>query len=159
MKLREDIVQRQLDEYRVDFEAGSADALMHALMFCAKNKLVMPDWVDLELHQAWHRFINRTADDLGTAFGITWPKGKHKAAYLKKRRLQFAVYFRAVELLRQNRSIDESLFADIGRELGIGKRLVSEYYYSAKALSEHRPAIGLEMLLDPYVLKTTKKNG
>lgn len=148
-KLPPEVIEVQLEEYRLMFEAGYADALMLALLFCAKCRIAMPDWVDWELHQAWHRFVNRTADDLGEAFGIQWPKGKHKAAYQKKRRLEFDVYNR---VRKSGRPIDDQLFEDVGRELNIGKRLASEYYYSAKKKLNSMPAAA-GALLKPYMKK------
>jgi len=136
MKLPCEVVDGQLDEYRQQFESGDADAVFHALLFCAKYEVVMPDWLGAELHHVWRRFIRREADDLGGAFGITWPKGKHKAAYLKRRRLKFAVFNRVTELHR-DRPLDASLFAEVGTEFGIGKTLVTEYYYAAKAHLGH----------------------
>ncbi len=147
MNLPKQVTSAQLEEFRLQFEAGHADALMHALLFCAKHKLVMPDWVDWELQQAWNRFINREAADLGAAFGITWPKGQHKAAYLKKRLLKFAVYLRVCEL-HLNRPLDDRLFGDVGREFNIGKTLAKEYYYDA-AKRTSLP-IGVKLLLEPY---------
>ena len=148
-KVPPEILAAQLEEYRLQFESGYADALIHALLLCAKNKIAMPDWVDWELHQAWYRFVNREAEDLGAAFRITWPKGKHKAAYLKKRRLKFGVYLRVKELHEQGQTIQPDLFQRVGEEFGIGKRSATEYYYIAKKELEHAP-IAARPLLEPY---------
>ncbi|MCO6440704.1 MAG: hypothetical protein J5I81_06350 [Nitrococcus mobilis] len=164
-KLPEQVAEAQLEEYRLMFEAGYSDALMHALMFCARWGVLMPEWVDRELHRSWNRFISRSADDLGEAFGIQWPKGKHKAAYIKKRRLEFAVYGRIRELHLKpqwrvhngewhqvrNMPIDEHLFDEVGKEFHIGKRLASEYYYSVKERMSN-PPIAVKSLLEPHIM-------
>ena len=155
MKLPAEIAHKQLDEYRQQFEAGEADALFLALLFCAKYGLLMPDWLDWELHQVWHRFIKREADNLGDAFGITWPKGKHKSAYLKRRRLTFAVYSRVQELCR-DKAIGDALFEEVGEEFNIGKTLASEYYYAAKRLVDN-PPIAARLLIEPYISQSLKR--
>jgi hypothetical protein len=171
LNLPPEIVAAQLDEYRLQFEAGERDALMRALLFCAKEHVIMPPWVDWELHQAWHRFIRRSVDDLGEAFGITWPKGKHKAAYLKRRRLQHAVHRRVrdlhfkqqwknvdgewVQATNPDWPLDERLFAKVGKDLGVGKKLAAEYYYAVSKSLASGPSIGVRMLLEPYIIKST----
>lgn len=146
-----EVIEAQLDEYRRQFESGFRDALMHALLFCGRERVVMPEWLVVELVRGWQRFVRRDAENLGEAFGITWPKGSHKAAYRKKRRLKLKVWLRVRELHKQGVAIDDAMFARVGKELGLGKTLASDYYYEAE---RNKPLpVAAQMLLEPYKKK------
>src|SRR5690606_29325883 len=123
-ELPDDVVQSLLRDEREKFEAGDATALFAAILWCGRSERPLPKWIVHEFAQAWHRYLEReTAANLGEAFGIAWPKGKHAAAYRKKRRLEWDVYGDVCDAYKKGAALDEALFAKVGRKHHIGKKL------------------------------------
>ena len=117
------------------FTAGDKQALLDAIGRCALQEITMPDWVVTGFLNAYRSFTHHRVKTLGDAFGVSQPKGKHLNAARKKREKAAVVWSRVNELSKRGAPIDDSLFEAVGRELSIGKTLVSEYYYHFKRLA------------------------
>ena len=128
-KIPDEIVQGQLDEHKKLYEAGDKSQLIAAIRFCGEQKTVMPEWVVHEFQQATNNWYNLEVKELGAAFGLQWPKGAHMKAMKNRGSLVFDVLNRVEKAKNKGVPVDENLFSKIGKEIGLGKTLVSEYYY------------------------------
>ena len=122
-----------LEQCRKGYEEGANAALLQALRICARADLVMPEWAARGYIKAWDTFRLARAKTLDEAFGVSWPKGKHLSATRKQIMNDLGVLMRVEELNESGMPIDDQLFRKVGKELGLGKTLTSDYYYSAKA--------------------------
>lgn len=111
------------------FAAGDRNALLGAIRICANHDLVMPEWLARAFIRSYDKVLRHDVGSWDDAFGRPLPKGKHLNAARKKRNKGFSAWIRVRQLHDQGRAIDEQLFEDVGKELGLGKTLVSEYYY------------------------------
>lgn len=126
--MNEEFIQAALEEFQVDYDAGNGVALLNAIWFCGRYKVVMPEWVWIGFSEARFKYVHYEVETLDDAFGLNRPKGQINA--LKKAdRLSFAV-FNDVWLEKQKyRTVDVQLFAEIGEKHHIGKTLLGELYY------------------------------
>jgi hypothetical protein len=141
-----------LRELRIAFEAGDRTALLKAIAHCGRQARVMPEWVVAGYCSAMNQWWSYRVATLDEAFGVSLPKGKHIAALRKRRRLEWRVYSRVMQLQAGGRSLNKALFAEVGAEYAIGKTLAEEYYAHAKESIASAPAaVGqlLEPLLSP----------
>ncbi|MBK8993994.1 MAG: hypothetical protein IPM40_21230 [Gammaproteobacteria bacterium] len=115
------------------FEAGDRMALMGAMRICANHDLPMPLWVSRAFISAYDQVLNCKAKSWDTVFGNPYPKGEHLSARRKKRTKAPAVWVAINRAHKQGRAIDESLFTEVGKKLGLGKTLAAEYYYAQKS--------------------------
>lgn len=132
MKVRRDLVLAQaremLDKYERAFRAGDPYALMQAIRKCANQDLVMPEWVARGYIRAFDRVHNFRAKSWDSVFGKPLPKGAQLAALRKKREKSVHVWNEVQQRHQRGASIDDSLFASVGRKLGLGLTLTKEYY-------------------------------
>jgi len=123
-----------LMDYRARFDAGDKQVLLAALRTCACHDLPMPDWLAdayCKAHDDWLSYRKPTLDE---AFDVGLPKGTHLNKLKKLRRLRIAVPLKVQELSADKggadrRPIDESLFADVGREFNISGSQARDIYY------------------------------
>lgn len=115
------------------FEAGDRNALLGAIRICANHDLVMPEWLARAFIRAYDKVLRHDVGSWDDAFGRPLPKGRHLNAARKKRNKAPAVWRRVRKLHEEGRAIDDLLFEDVGKELGLGKTLVSEFYYEHDA--------------------------
>ena len=134
--LPEEVSRAMLEELRQRYQAGDKSKLVAAIRFCGNHKLIMPEWVVDAFFKATNSWYNYEVKELGEALDLAWPKGAHINALKKKRKNKYAVYNRVSEAHEHGETIDINLFEQIGRELGIGRTLASEYYYEVKAMME-----------------------
>lgn len=123
------------DLYQI-YNDGNKGVILEALHICAKNCLMMPQWVEkafLEAYQKVHRYEVRSWDDV---FGRPIPKNVHLQAKQRERSVGWQVYKCIKELKRNNPSkpIDIALFEKVGERFGIKKTLVQKYYSKYKKL-------------------------
>jgi len=133
-KLPPEIVAGMMEELHLRFEAGNKNALIQAIRRCGQQQMVMPEWVVDAFFRATNKWYQMDIKSLDKAIGVAWPKGKSIAAAKKRRRLQFAVLNAVSKAKSEGCAVDDQLFEQIGRRLGLGKTLVKEYYKSARAL-------------------------
>jgi hypothetical protein len=153
--LPDEIVAAILDEHRARFERGHKAELLYAIRLCLDQRVVAPEWVVDAFARAmrkWGSFDVRTLDE---AFGVEWPKGKSIAAARKRWRLALAARLAVSEARRAGRAVDDELFEEIGRRLGVGKTLVKEYLATARAVVERPRA--LDALLAPFVVRKPQR--
>jgi len=131
-----------------EYRAGDQAALMRMIVCCAFNKSALPDWAAKEI-------IDWGFAAQGDLFG-SWdevfgkPNGKpcpfkpgRRTAYQHKRhqemfsdRIAWAVY----EASKRGRPIDDTLFSEIGRKLGVGGKTTVKRLY---ALGRKHPYFAL----------------
>jgi hypothetical protein len=113
--------------------------LMAAIRKCANHDLPLPAWVANAYISAYDKVFTAREKSWDDVFGNPYPKGAHLNAIRKKRKLKFAVLIEVNDILKMNpdKSIDDSLFEQVGKKFNLGKTLTSEYYYSAKKVFEN----------------------
>ena len=115
---------------RCKFEAGDKRAIMRAMYTCADLDIPMPAWLSRAFVDACNQVFSYQAKSWDEVFGVPHPKGKHLAAMRKKRDKSLEAW---VAVLRDHelhgKPIGEALFAEVGKELALGKTLVAEFYY------------------------------
>ena len=125
-----------LDELKRLYDEGDKSRLLAAIRFCGKYKLIMPDWVVNEFRTGTDPWFKYEVKELGEALGVG-RKGVHLAAEKKKHKLKYKVYNKITDAkFADKKKPIEELFVEIGKELHLGKTLVSEYYYEAKSYLE-----------------------
>ncbi len=130
--------RESLDEERARFDAGDKVALLGAIRICANHDLVMPEWVSRGFIRSYDKVVRCSTASWDDAFGLPFPKGAHLSAIRTQRLYPLLV---RLEITRahdggRGRAIDESLSEDVGRPLGLGKTLVSEYYYGKRRVPQ-----------------------
>ena len=129
-----------LDALRSMFELGDRRALMDAIRVCARRAIVMPEWVQDAYIDAHDKVLNCRVSSWDEAFGAPMRKGAHLAAERKRRVLMPRVWNEVNLARQQGCPVDEALFERVGKHLGLGKTLVSEYYYSyGEVMALHKP--------------------
>ncbi len=115
-------------------QANSGGAVLDAVYMCARNGLMMPDW----LATAFMSRVRAVSDfkaaswDSPLSFGRPHPKGTRLAAERKRLRFQATVHTRIL-LIRQEEPetpIDKRLFERVGKLYGLGATLAENYYYT-----------------------------
>jgi len=139
-----------LEEMRAYFNGGDRHELFRAIRFCGEQGIPMPDWVVEAFAKAMNKWYSMRAKTLDEAFSVKFPKGKHLAAAKKQRKLKFAVYHEVMKAKRQQRAVDEKLYEEIGKKLGLGKTRVGDYYRAARYVVE-RPTV-MDKLLEDLVV-------
>lgn len=132
------------------YEAGDKNALLGAIRICANHDLVMPEWLARAFIRGYDKVLNHKVGSWDDAFGRPLPKGKHLNAARKKREKGPAAWLEVQRMVKEeDRAIDDLLFEDVGKKLGLGKTLVSEFYYEHEARwSGLSPAA--QVLLEQY---------
>lgn len=122
----------ELDECKRLFESGDEFLLMTAIRICANHDLPMPNWVATNYIKAYQTVVGARSKSWDQVFGLPYPKGTHLNAVRKKRLLKFRVWSDVKKILNMNPKtpIDEAIFELVGKRVGIGKTLASEYYYA-----------------------------
>lgn len=140
-----------LEQERIRFEAGDNNALLGAIRICANHDIVLPEWTSRAFIRAYDDVLNFKKGSWDEAFGHPIPKGKHLSALRKKRTKKWAVWNAVQDAIKtKNQAIDEQLFAEIGKDLGLGKTLAAEFYYSCKAFMDRGMPLAVEELLKPW---------
>ena len=117
-------------------QSDSGFAVLKAVSLCAKNGLVMPDWLATAFMIRFRAVAEFEALswDSPLSFGRPYRKGVSVSAGRKKYKYQWQVYLIVKSILREEPKtpIDKSLFERVGKPLGLGATLTEEYYYSCK---------------------------
>jgi hypothetical protein len=120
-------------DYEKRFDGGKGDRqiLLWAIMYSARDKELVPEWAAKSLEDIMYRMAEGQFETWDDAFG------KPRAEGVQQRKIQGDSRMTEVWSLVQQRPkgtpIDDNLFADIGRKLGIGgKTKVKELYNRAK---------------------------
>lgn len=127
----------ELEKERMRFERGDKMALLAAVRVCANHDMPLPEWASRAFIRAYDTILNCRIGSWDDAFGRPYRKGVHLAALRKRRKLRMKVWLDVnAELKKSSRAVDESLFEDIGRPLGLGKTLTAEMYYEARNMTK-----------------------
>lgn len=110
---------------------GDRAALLVAIAVCLETRSVAPQWVVKAYLDAINKWFSMEVKNLGDAFGVAMPKGKHLNAMKKRLKLKPAVFDAVLDASNRGRAIDDELFEEIGGKLGLGKTLVKQYYKEA----------------------------
>jgi hypothetical protein len=128
----------ECNELRKEIESSAATsgfAVLLAVRHCATHGLVLPDWLAYAFNRRFDSVLQCRASswDDPISFGSPYPKGSHKNAMRKARIGRIAVHLavgRRLEAAPET-AIDKALFESVGKELGYGSTLTSDYYYEA----------------------------
>lgn len=120
-----------MEAYRTGFEGGDNTSLLEAMRLCAVHLLPMPDWVASAYLAGFGMWRFHHVATLDEAFGVQRLKGTHLKTKRKVLELNLAVPAMVVKLRAQGRAIDEALFEDVGKALGISSSTASKAYYAS----------------------------
>ncbi len=165
---------RDLDDEEARFQAGERYALAMALRICANHALPLPRWVArayIDGFDAVHMNRGRSCS-WDTLFGPATVKKalrnrdeKSGAVWLEVQRLHQAgvgVAHKSDEYFTAGESIDDELFAKVGKKLRIGTTLVKKYYrYEKNRHAEcsrafNQPGNPVGEMLRPYQARSKK---
>jgi hypothetical protein len=130
----------ELDALEVRFQGGEQYALAMALRDCANHALPMPPWVAAAYIKGFDLVHTYRADTWDVLFGAPIPKGKQQRKLREQFELAGAVWHEVQRRHDAGEAIDEELFEDVGKTLGIGKTVAKDYYALDKAEVEARLA-------------------
>jgi hypothetical protein len=129
---------KYVDEYlermlKREFEAGNKSALLDGLYACLELKRPIPKWLQvafLNAFEAVERLEIRSWDEV---FDAPVPRYTHLKSKKRKAELLPLIIARVEAALKAKRAVDKSLFAQIGKELGIGGgTTTSNIYYRSR---------------------------
>jgi len=112
------------------FEGGGKWALLYAIYHCCLVKRPLPEWLQfafLDAYESAKGFKVKSWDD---AFDRLHPKGTHVDKEKRHFELRYVITQRVEKLRSEKKPVDNELFDEIGKELGIGGHTtVSKIYY------------------------------
>jgi hypothetical protein len=142
---------RQVEARQNAVVGGDGFAVLACIRTCVTNDLVAPEWLAYAFNAHFDKVLNCRVGSWDAAFGKPYP-GKHLRNLQQRRKLRFDVLDRIRDILKteSKTAVDETLFAQVGREFNIGKTLCGEMYYEAKRLTQRAITPAVEALLAPY---------
>lgn len=126
-----------LKEMQKYYDEGQKDGPLHAITRCLRYDVPIPQWAAAGFLKAVESVMNFEVNSWDALFGKPHGPGVHLAAKKKKLDKEYAVYSDVFDLHAAGRSIDESLFEEVGLKHGVGKTLAAEFYYAIKKLSDN----------------------
>jgi hypothetical protein len=121
-----------------EYKAGKQSSLMRLVVHCAIDKRPIPEWAAKVLEGAWGYAVWDAIGSWDEVFGK--PNGKpcpfkpgRKTTLQRKIRnwqLRDDVLWKVVDASENGRPIDNTLFSEIGRELGIGGKTEVKRLYA-----------------------------
>ncbi|MCR6651805.1 MAG: hypothetical protein NVV73_10100 [Cellvibrionaceae bacterium] len=120
-----------LGVYERCYERGEKEAVLEAVRTCAKHGLPMPNWLATETINNLKKWANYEVKTLDEAFGVQRKKGIHINAERKKWRLEINVPIRVAAYQKEGRSVDQDLFDEVGKELGVSGSSARDAYYNS----------------------------
>jgi hypothetical protein len=116
-----------------DYQSGNKRHLFDTIYFCAANKRKLPDWAREMIIMAHLRSRYGRLKSWEEIFGKPFPGKSRKGILTKARALEVWIAVRQRVEKRQStkdQPIDEGLFEEVGKELGVGGHsTVSKLYY------------------------------
>ena len=123
-----------LGRLRFRYEKGDKRALFRALELTLRGRLVAPPWLAEALIAGVQPWLLGDVNELGEAFDVTWPEGKHfpdKDSKLERK--CWEVYHAVNAAKATHKTID---YEKIAKELQLNETYVKAYYRFAKALAK-----------------------
>src|SRR5829696_3617536 len=111
--------------YQRRFENGDRTALMDAVRTCAESGVLQPDWLATEIISAVTKARSYEIKSWDDVLGRP-PSPKfndHRDAERKQIHMMWMVWMRVEELSKAEKISGDDLFAAVGPEFGIGKKL------------------------------------
>jgi hypothetical protein len=112
-------------------------ALAHAIAICANLGVALPKWAAGVYIASYKNLLNYHSPSWESIFGPPTPKGQQLDKLRKRHLNSFRVAYEIQRRHRDGAPIDDQMFAEVGRELGIGgATLVKDYYADEKRAME-----------------------
>jgi hypothetical protein len=124
--------ERILSMHRRQFENGNNEALLEAMAFCGRRRIVQPDWIVdafAERWKKWTEFQVRTADE---AFGLSRPKGQKLSWLRLQHKLKYEVLLDIADAQAHRRPVNHDLYEEIGERYGVSATTVDKLYREAR---------------------------
>jgi hypothetical protein len=126
-------IDRTLNIYRQAYSAGDHLALFQALSFALESGMPVPEWAANPLAARISKVLSKETACWNEAFGRPYPKGAQVRAQRRREQLAPQVHLLVTEERRKSgMALGESLFSDIGHQLGISRSLCSKLYYQER---------------------------
>jgi len=113
-------------------ESGNSGFLFLALNVCSQEGLMVPAWLAEAFGHIWTREKVAKARSWDEVFGKPIAKGMQPDAQQRRSELQPKIFERVQELSRAGKSINKTLYADIGDEFEISGGYVEKLYGQEK---------------------------
>lgn len=122
----------QVENRRTAVTKGNGDALLAAIMDVVHGRIPFPEWLAVEVAAAIRRYTHHHVSTLDQAFGVKRPAGYRRKA-VRERLEKAAIVIHAVhDLNRAGYPIDENMFEEVGKHVGVRKTTASKWYYLHK---------------------------
>jgi hypothetical protein len=130
-----------VEQRRKQFEAGEDWALLDAVDYCLRERMVPPEWginAFCDRYLKWYLFRAKTLDE---AFNVKRPKHTQIKALARREWLKPRVVYEVLRLRKTGVPFGDELFERVGMTLGIGKTLANDIYYDPENLWTSLPQI------------------
>ncbi len=125
---RESVLSAHLESLKQRYESGESEALLDAIDFCGKYKLVMPDWVSWHFSACYKKWADLDVKTLDEAFDMKRPKNFRLGK--EKERIEKAtnVFLDVLELS----SLNQENMEKVAKKHGINRDKVWTMYKQVK---------------------------
>jgi hypothetical protein len=130
-------LEEQLAESEQRLRDGDKTALLDVLYYYITRGVQPPTWVKLKFYDAYAEVYDRHASSWDDVFGKPWPQ-RHLDD-LQSLKCFAAPIVQCVEELKKTQPVDQALFEEVARRIGIGSRKVREVYYAFRGKKKGGP--------------------
>jgi hypothetical protein len=126
------VVYLYLEQLRCKYEQhGDREALLEALDVCCRGRWNPPVWAASGFVNAYEAWRSYEAPTLDSAFGVVRHYDSKQLERLREHEEVRAFVLAQIELLRRHpRSVNKTLFAQVGEMINRGATFVSEVFYA-----------------------------
>lgn len=123
------IAHQELKEYQALSIQGNKAVVLHAVAVCANHELPMPEWLATDYLRAYRTVTHHKVRTWDEAFGSAHRPGEQIKAMARRVETAPAAWLKVRESLEKDpqRALDNTLYEEVAKDLGIGKTLVQEY--------------------------------
>lgn len=135
-RVREEERSKLISKNLEDLRCGHSDdtpMFLDALQFCAKHRVVMPEWLAELIQEGYERVVSGKARTLHEAYGPIFRRGLDYQNHISQRKNNARFYVAAMELARISGdfAVSDSFFDEVADEMGDSLNAVKSAYESA----------------------------
>lgn len=124
------VINRALEEYREQFARGRSDALLYAIAYCGRHRVVQPDWLVDAFKQLLHRWYSYQVRTFDEALGL--PKRTHIKARRKEYLHKLDVVIAITGASARGVPINDKLFVAVAQDLRIPLSEVKKHWRTGR---------------------------
>ena len=111
-----------------EFYSGKRIQLFHAIFYCGRYGVPLPEWATVEVEQAFHSYNRAEKETLGEAFGIERKKRSKFPAEQDRAKKAWRVYQEVVRRNEGGQGLGPELYELVGRGFNISGRTARRYH-------------------------------